>query len=99
LGLRRRAEADQPRELAIGSAVRCQGDQADAFDEVEFAADDQREVVFLRRDVSLYYAGQRAFVGNCQASIAKGGAACATSSSGREAPRRKLKQDRQWSSV
>jgi hypothetical protein len=37
-------QADQPRELAIGSAVRCQGDQADAFDEVELAADDQREV-------------------------------------------------------
>ncbi len=70
LGAAPAAEADQARQLGIGSPRRRQGNQVDTLRQMKLAADDKVQVVFLRRHVRLDYPGQGALVRDSQPRVA-----------------------------
>lgn len=92
------AAGDEATEVLVALQVLRQEDQLGPLFEADFAADDQLYLVLPRRLPGPYDTGQAAFVGDRQGPIARR-AARAKSSVALEAPRWKLKLDRQCSSA
>ncbi len=91
--------SDQPAETTVAATVPREQHAAQAVLEAKLRADDELEAVFAGSDVRPHDAGDRALVGDARARHTRAAPRARPVLPGCEAPRRKLKLERQCSSA